>query len=115
MARLIGVQRTIANQPSQRMINLQNALIGDLNGILSMEEELWAMKSRTNWLTQGERNTAYFHLSTLARCSRNRIVSIKNSMGERIIEIEEVKDAFQKGFVKLYQTEQCCYNWEAPP
>lgn len=48
MARLIGVQRTIANQPSQRMINLQNALIGDLNGILSMEEELWAMKSRTN-------------------------------------------------------------------
>lgn len=106
MARLLGVQRIIANQPSQRMINLQNALTDELNGILAMEEELWAMKSRTNWLIQEERNTAYFHLSTLAKHSRNRIVSIKNSLGDWITEIEEVKDAFQKGFVNLYQNDQ---------
>lgn len=64
------------------------------------------MKSRTNWLIQEERNTAYFHLSTLAKHSRNRIVSIKNSLGDWITEIEEVKDAFQKGFVNLYQNDQ---------
>lgn len=78
------------------MINLQNALTDELNGILAMEEELWAMKSRTNWLIQGERNTAYFHLSTLARHTRTCIVTIKNSMGDWITEIEEVKDAFLK-------------------
>ena len=48
MARLLGVQRVLASQPSQRMINLQNLLTDELNGILAMEEELWAMKSRTN-------------------------------------------------------------------
>ena len=48
MARLLGVQRVLASQPSQRMINLQNLLTDELNGILAMEEELWTMKSRTN-------------------------------------------------------------------
>lgn len=48
MARLLGVQRVLASQPSQRMINLQNLLNDELNGILAMEEELWTMKSRTN-------------------------------------------------------------------
>ena len=41
-------------------------------------------------------------------------MSIKNSMGDWITEIEEVKDVFQKGFVNLYQTEQCCCKWECP-
>ena len=72
------------------------------------------MKSKTKWLIQGERNTAYFHLSTLARRSKNRNVSVKNSMGDWITEIKEVKDVFQKGFVNLYQTEQCCCKWECP-
>ena len=48
MARLLGVQRVFASQPSQRMINLQNLLTDELNGILAMEEELWTKKSRTN-------------------------------------------------------------------
>ena len=48
MARLLGVQRVLASQPSQRMINLQNLLTDELNGILAMEEELWTKKSRTN-------------------------------------------------------------------
>jgi hypothetical protein len=65
MARLLGIQRAISRQPSQSLILLQDQLSKELNQILNLEEDLWAMKSRTNWLVMGERNTSYFHLSTL--------------------------------------------------
>ncbi|XP_050242398.1 uncharacterized protein LOC126691394 [Quercus robur] len=46
MARLLGAQRAIANNPNSFLINLQEQLSGEYNEILQLEEELWAMKSR---------------------------------------------------------------------
>lgn len=60
------------------------------------------MKSRTNWTIFGERNTKYFHMSTLARRSKNRITSIENNEGEWIHEVEEVKEIFISSFKNLY-------------
>uniref|UniRef100_A0A2N9IFC0 CCHC-type domain-containing protein n=1 Tax=Fagus sylvatica TaxID=28930 RepID=A0A2N9IFC0_FAGSY len=57
-------------------------LTARLRGIQSSlaEEEFWSVKSRYNWLIQGDRNTAFFHSSTLVRRKRNRILSIKDNM-----------------------------------
>ena len=59
-ARLMGVEKALANAPSQRLINLHNSLLGELEKILNLEEELWGMKARSNWLIQSERNTTFF-------------------------------------------------------
>ncbi|KAK7836079.1 hypothetical protein CFP56_023007 [Quercus suber] len=40
----------------------------------SMEEEYWALKSRLNASTFGDRNTNFFHVSTLVRRHRNKSV-----------------------------------------
>jgi hypothetical protein len=106
MARLLGIQRAISRQPSQSLIFLQDQLSEELNQILNLEEDLWAMKSRTNWLVMGERNTSYFHLSTLARRSANRINGIKDNAGNWLFDVEEVKVHFVEGFKNIYQTEQ---------
>ena len=74
--------------------------------ILSFEEELWAMKSRTNWIISGERNTAYFHVSALKRRSKNRITCVQNNEGEWCRNLEEVKEIFNASFKKLYKSEQ---------
>lgn len=76
MARLQGTQKAIANCPNSFLINLQNQLSKKYNLILQMEEEIWAMKSKANWIMMGERNTSYFLMSMLVRRSKNRVTSI---------------------------------------
>ena len=57
LARLSGIQRVMADGPSGFLINLEKQLQIDLSNILNQEEELWALKSRINWMIQGDRNT----------------------------------------------------------
>ena len=64
------------------------------------------MKSRVNWTIFGERNTSFFHMTTLARRSRNRISSIMNEEGVWVHDVEQVQEVFTNSFVKLYQTDQ---------
>ena len=73
---------------------------------MSLEEELWGIKSRTDWITQGEQNTTFFHLSTLIRRSNNRITQIMKEDGTWEENVERVKDVFTNGFDKLYRTDQ---------
>ena len=82
LARLLGTQKALAHCPNSFLINLQKQLSEEYNLILELEEELWAMKSKTNWIISGERNTAYFHVSALHRRSKNRITCVQNSEGE---------------------------------
>ena len=49
--------------------------------MLFKEEALWAQKSRCQWLSQGDKSTRYFHLSTLARRRRNTILALKDDEG----------------------------------
>ena len=76
-ARLLGIQKALANNPNAFLLNLQVQLSNEFNQILQWEEELWAMKARTNWLVVGERNTSYFHFSTIVHRSANRISCVK--------------------------------------
>ncbi|XP_050273143.1 uncharacterized protein LOC126716155 [Quercus robur] len=106
LARLLGAQRALAVCPNSFLINLQKQLIEEYNLILQIEEELWAMKSRTNWIISGERNTSYFHISALNRRSKNRITCVQNNEGEWCHSLEEVKEIFNSSFKKLYKSEQ---------
>lgn len=90
-ARLVKVEKALANAPSQRLINIHNFLLGGLENNLNLEEELWGMKARTIWLNQGERNTTFFHISTLNRRSNNWILGIKDPNRNWVTDLERVK------------------------
>lgn len=79
-ARLLGVEKALAKNPLQRMIDIHKFLSGKMEKMLALVEELWGMNSRIKWLIQGERNTTFFHISALNR-NRNRITSIKDPYG----------------------------------
>ncbi|XP_075665376.1 uncharacterized protein LOC142635044 [Castanea sativa] len=104
-ARLLGVEQALANNPSQRLIDIHNFLSGELEKILALEEELWGMKARINWLIQGEHNTSFFHTTALVRRSRNCIAGIMDPIGNWIVDIDRVKEIFLMGFVKLYSSD----------
>ena len=67
MARLNGIQRVLATNPSSSLIDLENQLQKGLDLILNQEVELWALKSRINWMVMGNQNTSFYHVSALAR------------------------------------------------
>ena len=50
MARINGIQRAVANKPSNFLFNLENELLRELDVVRNQEEELWALKSRVNWM-----------------------------------------------------------------
>ncbi|KAL0012862.1 hypothetical protein SO802_007970 [Lithocarpus litseifolius] len=112
--RLLGIQRALANRPCTFLINLQDHISEEYNHILQLEEELWAMKARTNWIIFGERNTAFFHQSTLARRSRNKITSIQDVNGNWVHNLEGIKEIIVANFKKLYQLEQSYWPLEHP-
>ena len=111
MTQLNGIQRSIASNPTSPLIDLENQLQKDLEIVLDQEAELWALKSRVNWMVLGDRNTSFFHVSTLARRKRNMINAIKNDIGDWITEEREVINYFREGFMKLYATSQVKAKW----
>ena len=112
MARLNGVQKAMANQPSSSLVLLENQLLKELEVILEQERDLWALKSRINWMILGDRNTSFYHVFTLARRKRNYISGIKNEVGEWLSEEREVASHMREGFLKLYTTSQEAETWE---
>lgn len=55
-------------------------------------------------MISGDRNTSFFHVSTIVRRRRNRISYLRNSVGEWIHEETEIMSFIREGFAKLYTT-----------
>lgn len=52
---------------SQFFVELEQRLRKDYADIQKLEEEFWVMKSRVEWMVNGDHNTSFYHTSTLAR------------------------------------------------
>ena len=104
MARLNGIQKVVAVRPIPQLLALEKQLQRELEGILDQERDIWALKSRVNWMILGDRNTSFYHISILVRRKRNRILAMKNSVGEWLYKEREVMDYIRKGFKDLYSS-----------
>lgn len=114
MARLNGLQKAIAATPSVDLLKLEKHLQKELEGILDQERDIWALKSRINWMILGDRNTSLYHISTLVRRKRNRITAIKNSVGDWLYEEREVMEYIRKGFEDLFSSSMICSEKYSP-
>lgn len=86
-------------------MELEKQLILECSLILNWEEEYWALKSRLNATTFGDRNTSFFYVSTIVRRHRNKIRCIKDATGNWLTGEDEIKEHIRTGFKKLYTTE----------
>ncbi|XP_021717685.1 uncharacterized protein LOC110685467 [Chenopodium quinoa] len=81
-ARLEGIQKVLAERRVDRLIELEKSLKLEMEQVLQQEELLWFQKSRLEAIRDGDRNTKFFHLSTVIRRRRNKIDMLQNSSGE---------------------------------
>ena len=59
---------------------------------LADEEAYWKQSARTRWLQDGDRNTKFFHASTVERRARLFISRIKNDADEWLTEQDSIRD-----------------------
>ena len=104
MACLNGIQWAVAIRLSNFLLNLKSELLKEHDNVLNQEEEIWALKSRVNWVIQGDRNTTFYHVSTLVRRKKNQILAIKDSVGEWLYGEEAIKNFIRSGFNEVYSS-----------
>ncbi|GMI86879.1 hypothetical protein HRI_002357200 [Hibiscus trionum] len=81
MGRLRGIQRALSSRFSRFLKNLEGELLVQLEHLLDEEELLWRQKSRSDWISMGDRNTRYFHRRAIARRQRSCIKALQLSDG----------------------------------
>lgn len=91
LARLGGVQRALETRLNPFLYNLEKTLTAEYNAVLEQEELIWFQKSRSNWVQLGDRNTRFFHTTTLIRRNRNKILTLKDSAGAWVSDPDLVK------------------------
>jgi exonuclease III len=106
LARLNGIQKSLSIRPCPVLSNLETELTLQYQNILHLEEEYWSLKSRLQWTNLGDRNTAFFHLSTICRRHRNKIWCLKNSEGSWCHSTPDIKNLIRNHFVKIYTSEE---------
>jgi hypothetical protein len=104
LARITGMQGALATNPSEASARLEKSLRMEYGNILKLEEDFWALKSRVGWVVEGDRNTKFFHTTTLVRRRYNKIVRIQNNMGDWIVDSQLIRNHIQQGFIDLFST-----------
>lgn len=105
LARLVGIQRSLETTASSSLSNLEKRLIQDYNDILIQEEIFWFQKARSKWLHYGDKNTKYFHASTIVKRRKNRIVALKDNQGRWVFDPVILKAMAVEFFTNLYKSE----------
>lgn len=110
--RLEGVQNNLQMRDNVGgMKKLEKNLQSELNDILNKEEMMWFQRSRTMWLWDGDRNTKYYHMKTLARRKRNKIVMLKDDDGAWISVHEALKGLVRRFYHDLFKVQNRWCNW----
>lgn len=77
----------------------------NINELWKREELYWSQWSRLKWLDGGDRNTKFFHASTLQRRGRNRLHRIKNKSGIWVEGKEKIFEAIVDNFEDVYKSD----------
>ncbi|WCJ35671.1 DNAse I-like superfamily protein [Euphorbia peplus] len=101
-ARLAGVQRSLGSRVTSGLLRLEQRLLRDLNDVLRQEELIWYQKSRVQWLLFGDRNTKFFHTSTIIRRRRNKVEGLKDDADCWVWDSAKLKEMAVRFYTALY-------------
>lgn len=95
----------LSTRKNRGLIKLESKLRLELYDILNREESYWYQKSKVDWLRDGDRNTTFFHLSTIVRRWKNNILAIKDNDGNWLHDKQRVKEHIVQYFAHLFMDE----------
>lgn len=100
---LVQLQGTLQNGPCDANIIQKERELRQVSAeLLKNEEEFYHRKSRTRWLKDGDRNTAFFHRQISNHNAKNRILHLKKEDGTVITNCKEVQEAAVAFYAELF-------------
>ncbi|KAG5563119.1 hypothetical protein RHGRI_005763 [Rhododendron griersonianum] len=97
--KLKGIQ---AEPYSQVRFEQEKEYVKEVEILLLREEMMLHQRSRINWLSYGDRNSAFFHASINQRRQRNQLVNLRTSRGEWIESEEGINGLIKDFFLGLF-------------
>lgn len=99
---MASLQQTMIKEgPNEERLAQESNLQKQWEDRLRQEELLWKQKSRVQWLKHGERNTSFFHKSTIQHRAINRILSLTKVDGVRVFTREQIGSELNSYFRSL--------------
>lgn len=114
MARIKGIQSSLVSHRNSSLIKMEAKLRRELDNVLLQEECLWFQKARVEWIKDGDRNTTFFHLSTVIRRWKNRVTAIKNNENQWVDDKLQIQSIMVQFFENLYKDDGMEYEEELP-
>ncbi|CAN1315455.1 Transposon TX1 uncharacterized 149 kDa protein [Linum perenne] len=90
------------NTNADKFVKEEAEIRTELERTLWQESILWLQKSRIQWIKDGDRNTKFFHLSTIGRRNVNFFRGLKRPDGNEIFEDSELKQLALTHFQDLF-------------
>ncbi|KAL4352119.1 hypothetical protein GQ457_06G008250 [Hibiscus cannabinus] len=105
-----GIKHRLLN-PQKQPLTIQTKeeisfLKMELQKLWESEERHWHQRARVNWIKFGDKNTKFFHATTIQRNRKNAIVKIKSVDGSWLEDEGEICREFENHFKKLYTKEE---------
>jgi len=110
-----SVQDLLDVVQTDALLRKEEELIKELDVVIEQEEVIWFQKSREKWVLDGDRNTKYFHTSTIIRRRRNRAEMLKNDSGVWISDPQELEKLATAYYKRLYSMEDVDQEVEMLP
>lgn len=85
----------------------------DIDRLWQQEEQYWGQRSRVKWMNYGDRNSKFFHASTIQRRDLNKLLRIKDADDNWLEGQTEVMNGISNYYNNLYSyelstcTDQC--------
>ncbi|XP_025635616.1 uncharacterized protein [Arachis hypogaea] len=102
LRRLQGITNSLSYSSNSFFEELQVQLWKDYEEVLAHEELLWYQKSRCKWIEFGDRNTKFFHGSTMVRRRKNKVRSLLDDGGILITDKNTLESMAFSFYSNLY-------------
>ena len=110
-----GIQKKLTFYRFPALLKLERKIPKDLDLTLQQEELRLFQRSREDWLTSGDRNTKFYHISTVVCRRRNKLECLKNNTGEWITDPISLEGVVMDFYKNLYKEESRVFSFFSLP
>ncbi|GJZ52531.1 hypothetical protein Tco_0607046 [Tanacetum coccineum] len=90
--------------PTSENGSQQCVILSKLEETWLCEEMFWHQRSRVNWIKYGDKNSRFFHLSTIHRSQRNKIHMLENDQGDWVENSDQLHKLILDHFNAIYSS-----------